>query len=208
MGANNIGTPWTETRDAQLRAAWAAGDTASKIAADMGGFDHTVDGGRNSVISRVHRLGLAKRAEGNPRLSPEERDRRLTARAKVKNDRAKARRHGVEYVACPVVAYVPPAPEPVYERQGIAFSELLDFKSSEPNQCRYIDAKDMGPNFLYCGSETLPGESYCGHCHEITRGKPHQISDMERVRRAAQQSKNLAPNLFKRPANFADGASV
>ncbi|UFS77194.1 GcrA family cell cycle regulator [Tardiphaga sp. 37S4] len=173
MGANNIGVGWTPERDKVLCAAWAAGDTATKIAADMGGFEHTIDGGRNSVISRVHRLGLATRQTGKPRLSVEERVRREKERYRVRNAKRSAQRQGVEYVAPPVVTLVPP-PEPAYVPEGIPFTDLRDLKSAEPNQCRYIDLKDMGPNFLYCGSETLPGESLCGHCKGISYRKPEQ----------------------------------
>lgn len=140
----------------------------------MGGFDHTVDGGRNSVISRVHRLGLPARESGNTRLDPAERERRVKERERVKAVKRAEERAARAVVAKEERIRRPTAPiavPPPYLPAGISFGELRDFKRSEPNQCRYIDVKDMGPNFLYCGSETLPGESYCGHCRDICTPK-------------------------------------
>jgi hypothetical protein len=50
-------SPWTEERDAQLTADWAAGFTTSQIGERMGI-------GKNSVIGRAHRLRLPSR--GSP----------------------------------------------------------------------------------------------------------------------------------------------
>jgi hypothetical protein len=38
-----------------------------------------------------------------------------------------------------------------------------------PNQCRYIHAEPAEPNYLACGNETAPGQSYCAHCGPMTR---------------------------------------
>jgi len=54
---------WTPARVQSLREAWAAGFTASVIA-------HAFGIGRNSVIGKAHRLGLARRALGKHRSEP------------------------------------------------------------------------------------------------------------------------------------------
>ena len=46
---------WTDDRVARLRELWGAGQSASQIAADLGGVT------RNAVIGKVHRLGLSGR---------------------------------------------------------------------------------------------------------------------------------------------------
>lgn len=80
------------------------------------------------------------------------------------------------------------AAAPAYQSNGISFGELQERKASEPNQCRY-PIGDVGPGLLFCGSETLPGESYCGHCHEICYPKnrqPAALSQAQRERRVQQ----------------------
>jgi len=46
---------WTDERIAALRELWAAGHSASEIAARLGGIS------RNAVIGKAHRLGLEAR---------------------------------------------------------------------------------------------------------------------------------------------------
>ncbi|WP_260484358.1 GcrA family cell cycle regulator [Sphingomicrobium flavum] len=46
---------WTEERIDRLKKLWAAGNTASQIAEELGGVS------RNAVIGKAHRLGLASR---------------------------------------------------------------------------------------------------------------------------------------------------
>jgi GcrA cell cycle regulator len=47
---------WTDERVELLKKLWADGLSASRIAAELGGVS------RNSVIGKVHRLGLSGRA--------------------------------------------------------------------------------------------------------------------------------------------------
>ncbi|MFD0934327.1 GcrA family cell cycle regulator, partial [Methylobacterium trifolii] len=49
------GLSWTDERVALLRRLWEDGQSASKIAAQLGGVT------RNAVIGKVHRLGLSGR---------------------------------------------------------------------------------------------------------------------------------------------------
>lgn len=197
MANNSLGT-WTPARDEALRAAWATKATAPEIAAQLGGFEHTVDGGKNAVIGRAGRLKLERRTPASRALDPEERDRRLQARYEI----VKARRHAKREAELALYADAPRVPRaaklakaakpeaPPYVPQGIPFAELRDFSSQRANQCRYIDAADPGPNFFYCGSETLPGESYCGHCAKICRPSPvSQISE-ERREQLRSQGRN------------------
>lgn len=49
---------WTEERVELLTKLWKDGWSASKIAAKLGGFEHTGDGGRSAVLGKVSRLKL------------------------------------------------------------------------------------------------------------------------------------------------------
>ena len=48
---------WTPARIAKLRQLWPA-HSATEVAEKLGGFEHTMDGGRNAVIGKAHKLGL------------------------------------------------------------------------------------------------------------------------------------------------------
>ena len=54
---------WTEERVKKLTLLWKSGNSASKIAAELG------EGvSRNAVIGKIHRLGLSERGSGlNPK---------------------------------------------------------------------------------------------------------------------------------------------
>jgi GcrA cell cycle regulator len=54
---------WTEERTALLRKLWAEGLSASQAAKQLGGVT------RNAVIGKVHRLGLASKSNGRPRIN-------------------------------------------------------------------------------------------------------------------------------------------
>ena len=58
-------TPWTDREIALLRALWADGWTASAIAVELG-----PKRSRNSVLSKIHRLGLEKRGSPVPAPAP------------------------------------------------------------------------------------------------------------------------------------------
>src|SRR6202162_5387267 len=55
---------WTDERVAVLTKLWAAGLSASQIAAELGGIT------RNAVIGKVHRLGLSGLAKTPPSPAP------------------------------------------------------------------------------------------------------------------------------------------
>src|SRR6516164_4473787 len=58
---------WTDDRVELLKKLWADGLSASQIAAELGGIS------RNSVIGKVHRLGLAGRAKSPAAAMPRQR---------------------------------------------------------------------------------------------------------------------------------------
>jgi GcrA cell cycle regulator len=162
---------WTPDRIVRLKYLWEEGHSCSAIGSEMGVS-------RNAVIGKVHRLGLGQRL---PRISPEARETQRQKRneARVVNQREARGRQ--------IIAARLPEPKPLPEFVGslrIPFADLRERSHLLPNQCRYI--ADGGPDFLACGNETLPGASYCPHCHNITHFKPMNISEEDRNRRAAQ----------------------
>ncbi|SER74218.1 GcrA cell cycle regulator [Tranquillimonas rosea] len=56
---------WTDERVEMLKKMWSEGQSASRIAKELGGVT------RNAVIGKVHRLGLSNRTGGTPEAEPE-----------------------------------------------------------------------------------------------------------------------------------------
>jgi hypothetical protein len=80
LAPNRVNLPpsdWTDERVIRLKALWADGLTASQVAAELGGFEHCMDGGRSAVIGKVHRLHLPERSapQRYPRIPRPKRDR-------------------------------------------------------------------------------------------------------------------------------------
>ena len=83
---------WTDERVELLKKLWADGLSASRIAAELGGVS------RNSVIGKVHRLGLSGRAKSTSTGAPRPRKARSPSvaishapspRSKARSTRAK-----------------------------------------------------------------------------------------------------------------------
>ena len=81
---------WTDERVDLLRRLWEEGQSASKIAAQLGGVT------RNAVIGKVHRLGFAGRVKAVPEAAFEgAEERSITMRTRV----GEVTRPGAEYLA-------------------------------------------------------------------------------------------------------------
>lgn len=183
--SSGISTTWTEVRDEALRDAWTnTSATAPEIAKAMGGFEHTADGGKNAVIGRARRLGLSRKDKAK-----EMTDTQRAAIVKAKESEHSRRSYlkklaaqgNTEPGSRKPKAAPPESAVPEWSFD-LPFSELREFSSQRPNQCRYPDPNDdVGPNYKCCGAATLPGESYCAHCVEICRPAPaRQITDERR----------------------------
>ena len=171
---------WTEQRIETLRKLWGQGQTASQIAALLGGIT------RNAVIGKAHRLGLTGRPSPIKReagASPQ--PRRRTAGA------APARRmpgagqpggvhgqplphtHGVSHGAASVpqqqarsegaiapaareTPVAPPAAKPAPRAAAHVGSKTCSWPMGDPKQ----------PGFHFCGEPAEMGKPYCHqHCH-------------------------------------------
>lgn len=184
---------WDEARETRLAHLWNdTGLTASEIAEAIGGFEHYVDGGRNAILGKVMRLGLAKR---RLKKTPEQLEAELLARIERKRETDRRRQEAKLFVkkekreARVIVAQK--FTEQQMER-AIPFADLTPFSHRRSNQCRYIVNDDLS-NYLYCAAVTPPGESWCPRCREVVMGKRPILSDEERFRRAIAFKKNTLP---------------
>lgn len=153
------GLGWTDDRVAMLRRLWEDGQSASKIAAQLGGVT------RNAVIGKVHRLGLAARARGGEEAAtavpPSKTVEIETAIAVVETQ-------APEPVA--ILAHRPapefPAPAPAAP-VALAVSERVTIMDLRESMCRWPLGDPTTPEFRFCGARSITGLPYCTHHAEI-----------------------------------------
>lgn len=148
---------WTDERIELLKVKWAEGLSSSQIAAQMGGCT------RNSIIGKVHRLGLHQSA---PRFRNQPGPKKATRQAKVWNGNAPPR---------PVRPRLPIDPIALAEMHKAVAAKFVakEHKSTEPHKacdmfaltdyvCRWpLWGGREELNKLYCGAPTNEKPPYC-----------------------------------------------
>lgn len=139
---------WTDKRIETLKELWAQGLSGSAIAAELGEVS------RNSVIGKVHRLGLAKRANPtNARATPTpfrkprvQRFREVIPMPELGDDRAGG--------GADLSRWKCPSSE-------IRGCTLMDLTSET---CRWPLWTDANPERLYCGADGADMENKRPYC--------------------------------------------
>ncbi len=141
----NVGETWTEDRVARCKALWAEGLSASRIAKELGGIT------RNSVIGKVHRLGLSGR--GKSPSSPRPRWKQVGKRVKLVLEPRQP--------AAPSKPQPQPIPEIVDgvipKGQRRTLFELTN------DTCRWPIGTPGMPDFYFCGGQSVDGCPYCSY---------------------------------------------
>jgi GcrA cell cycle regulator len=172
---------WTEQRIDTLRKLWGQGQTASQIAAILGGIT------RNAVIGKAHRLGLTGRPSPIKReagASPQPRRRAAASAAPARrmpgagqpggvHGQQLPHTHGLSHGAssapqqqarsqgpmAPTVRetpVAPPAAKPAPRVSAHVGSKTCSWPMGDPKQ----------PGFHFCGEPAEMGKPYCHqHCH-------------------------------------------
>ncbi|MDP4004969.1 GcrA family cell cycle regulator [Methylobacterium sp. NEAU K] len=154
------GLSWTDDRVALLRRLWEDGQSASKIAAQLGGVT------RNAVIGKVHRLGLAGRARGveeAPAVTP------AATAVEIETALAVVETQAPEPVA--ILSHRPaptfPVPAPTPEPVALSVSERVTIMDLREAMCRWPLGDPTTPEFRFCGARSITGLPYCTHHAEI-----------------------------------------
>lgn len=137
---------WTDERIHELKRLWARGESASLIAATLGGVT------RNAIIGKVHRLGLSGRAT----MSRDNKSRRQ-ARARRKDPKPV---QPTKTRAAVASLFSKPEPLPSQQATDVARVAFVDLGE---HQCRWGVGDPQHANFGFCGAEKVPGLSYCSH---------------------------------------------
>jgi len=151
---------WTDDRVELLKKLWSDGLSASQIAAELGGIS------RNSVIGKVHRLGLSGRAK-NPSVSvPRQRKPRShgtlmrIARPGIRGNTALA----------PLHSYGPelePEPEPELIENIVPIGQRCSILELTECKCHWPIGDPSSSDFFFCGGKTIEGLPYCGYHSRI-----------------------------------------
>lgn len=141
---------WTDDRTEVLRRLWTDGLSCSQIASRLGGIT------RNSVIGKVHRLGLVRRHQ--PRLGSGKRTRLRPHAPRVTKTAAQLAEIAARSGASAERQANQAGPDlviPPDQRK-----QLLDL---ERNDCRwpYGTGTKADPYYFCCHKVATPGQSYC-----------------------------------------------
>ena len=159
---------WTDERVETLKKLWAEGQSASQIANELGGVT------RNAVIGKVHRLGLASRAQ--PKAEAKAAEPAAKKPAKPKPVEAPA-------AAAPPPPPPPPQPRPVAARppqvrpgfphppapseplvdlvEVDAAALKLSLMELNERTCKWPIGDPSKGEFYFCGHPAAPGKPYC-----------------------------------------------
>lgn len=143
---------WTDDRVDLLKKLWGDGLSASQIATELGGIS------RNSVIGKVHRLGLAGRAKSPASSLP--RPRKARPAGTVMRIARPSVRGNTALAALPVY-------EPELETAPENFENIIPIGQRctilelAEGRCRWPIGDPGGPDFFFCGGKTHEGVPYC-----------------------------------------------
>ena len=163
---------WTDDRVELLKKLWSDGLSASQIAAELGGIS------RNSVIGKVHRLGLSGRAKSPSSSVPRQRKPRThghmmrIARPGIRGNTALAPMHSYD---------VDLEPEPELIDNIIPIGQRCSILELTESKCKWPIGDPSSVDFFFCGGKTVEGLPYCGH-HSRVAYQP--AADRRRDRRA------------------------
>ena len=212
---NNHASAFWAHHDAELRKLWAAGLSATKIAARLGAIS------RNSVIGRLHRIGLRRGTDGGAR-SPI--DRFIHNSAAQKGSPRSLRAAGS---AAPAGSSPRPAPSVSAidngrgkhgsrkrraEEPGEATDLPADYSASavsiweiDGDKCHYpLNATEPIDAFRMCGAARTHG-SYCARHHRICSVPVKKSeSDEENAIRRALYRKRFATKFSPGSINLSE----
>ena len=174
---------WTEERVELLKQRWSEGQSASKIAQELGGVT------RNAVIGKVHRLGLSNRS-----VAPSSQKEKKSGKATAKKSGWKSDGRVVEVTALPSKPIIPAgqpllpqpsaneiSPEALASQQEVLKNALrLGLTELTERTCKWPIGDPATDDFSFCGLPVEAGKPYCKPCAEVAYQKPTARRDRQR----------------------------
>lgn len=162
---------WTDERVELLKKLWGEGQSASQIAAELGGIT------RNAVIGKVHRLGLSGRAKSPSSTAPRPRKPRAPGhmmrlpRPAMRGNTALAPMYEAEL-----------EPEPELVENVIPMGQRCTLLELNESKCRWPIGDPGTPEFFFCGGAPAEGVPYCSYHSRVA----YQPAVARRDRRVAR----------------------
>ena len=157
------GVSWTDERVELLRRLWEDGQSASKIAAQLGGVT------RNAVIGKVHRLGMGGRVKAGSEAPALRKKGALETLPEADAVVIEAAVEAAEPVVQPIHRPSPefPLPTASVEPVALAVSERVTIMDLRESMCRWPMGDPTTPEFRFCGGRAITGLPYCNHHAQI-----------------------------------------
>jgi GcrA cell cycle regulator len=155
---------WNDERVEKLKNLWGKGLSATKVAMMIGGFEHTKDRGRCSVLGKISRLGLSdRRGKRTTKMGLSYSGNRKT-RAQVKSER---KHTDLKFNGAPWIGNAGPKSQaPLFAKEPLPLEEpvpdalfsLLDWADTG---CMWPYGGVHAPVMYGCSCERVPTKSYC-----------------------------------------------
>jgi GcrA cell cycle regulator len=170
-------TSWTDDRVELLKKLWSEGQSASQIAAELGGIT------RNAVIGKVHRLGLSGRAKAPSSAVPRPRKPRPPSHM-LRNMSRPAVRGNTALARHPLAVY---ELEPELEQEPleniVPIGQRCTLLELSDSKCRWPIGDPGAADFFFCGGKPVGDLPYCAY-HARMAYQP--ASDRRRDRRSVR----------------------
>jgi GcrA cell cycle regulator len=158
----DAGATWTDERVELLKKLWSEGQSASRIAAEIGGVT------RNAVIGKVHRLGLSGRGKTNP--TPQARPRKPASTSAPRPAAGAAPAAPAARQPAPIAPAFQQASYPVEQTPEVVDlpeSQRVTIMELRESMCRWPIGDPTNADFRFCGARCIPGLPYCTHHAQI-----------------------------------------
>ena len=161
---------WTDERVLLLKKLWGEGQSASKIAKELGGVT------RNAVIGKVHRLGLSNRSTSNSKNETVPKAVKKTEKTGTRKPRNVVREKDTTSETISPRRQIIPAGQPLPPQpsaneispEALARVSAVEKKAKKltlleltERTCKWPVGDPATAEFWFCGLPTQSGKPYC-----------------------------------------------
>ncbi len=168
---------WTDEMIEELKKMWHEGLTTGEIGKRL-------NVSKNSIVGKVHRLGLSgrpspiKKKDAEQPAKPAEKKPAPASKAKAPEPKAaepKAKTPAKEKTVAPVEAkpIAPLAPQPKAEKPH-HHNHNLSLTELDNHTCRWPIGDPKDDNFHFCGKKVRIGQTYCDEHSAIAYVRPNK----------------------------------
>jgi GcrA cell cycle regulator len=179
---------WTEARVRYLRQRWSKGESATRIARELGGGIS-----RNAVLAKIRRLGIIAVRPHRRRSQRFSRKGNRTAFSHAIPDHRRATKTAKQKWPFPVwiVDAQPYADNPGIDAD-IPPAQRRSFLDLNSHTCRWPVGDPGSRDFFFCGAQPIVGKPYCAEHYARAYRAHHQAAGGSRPRRAVLRNRSGA----------------